>query len=228
MAAGNVYDNRFDGIQASYGKDIKLTAGYGKATASTASHLMGYTGVKEDGKEIKDFSDQVVYADLSGKFGNFGLGVGYYSFDWDNDTMSTGVVGAEDIDIWQATASYDFGKDFKLSATYLMGDDQFGENYKDVDDDGYVVTAAYKGAKASQPGSWGLSATYYDQGMTTYVDHTMNGKADKMDGFKGYNVTANYTFAKNIVGQVEWYDLEEKEGDERESQTLWAQMLFTF
>ncbi len=30
LSEGNVYDNRFDGVQLSYGKDVKLTAGYGK------------------------------------------------------------------------------------------------------------------------------------------------------------------------------------------------------
>ena len=39
---------------------------------------------------------------------------------------------------------------------------------------------------------------------------------------------ANYTFAKNIVGQIEWYDLEEKDGNDRESQTIWSQLVFTF
>ena len=56
----------------------------------------------------------------------------------------------------------------------------------------------------------------------------MNGLADYMMGFKGYSVAANYTFAKNIVGQVEWYDLEEKEQAECEAETLWAQVIFTF
>ena len=58
-------------------------------------------------------------------------------------------------------------------------------------------------------------------------DHTMNGYADKMDGFKGYSVAANYTFAKNIVGQVEWYDLKDKVDDSKAS-TLWSQVVFTF
>ena len=35
LAEGNVYDTRFDGVQLSYGKDVKLTAGYGKATPSS-------------------------------------------------------------------------------------------------------------------------------------------------------------------------------------------------
>ena len=60
----------------------------------------------------------------------------------------------------------------------------------------------------------------------------MNGYADKYasttEGFKGYSVAANYTFAKNIVGQVEWYDLEDKVDSDVKSQTLWSQVVFTF
>lgn len=37
---------------------------------------------------------------------------------------------------------------------------------------------------------------------------------------------ADYTFAKNIVGQVEWYDLESKEGS-HDAETTWSQLLFT-
>ena len=55
----------------------------------------------------------------------------------------------------------------------------------------------------------------------------MNGYADKLDGFKGYSLTANYAIAKNIVAQVEYYDLEEKETD-LEAKTIWSQVVFTF
>ena len=60
----------------------------------------------------------------------------------------------------------------------------------------------------------------------------MNGLADdslftSAEGFKGYSVAANYTFAKNIVGQVEYYDLDQKEGN-KDAQTLWSQVVFTF
>ena len=106
---------------------------------------------------------------------------------------------------------------------YLKGDDM----NTNLDDDGYVVTASYKGAKASKVGSWGLVAKYYDQGATTYADHTMNGLADDMLGFKGYSVFANHTFAKNIVGQVEYYDLKDKVTDLK-AKTLWSQVVFTF
>ena len=202
IAEGNIYDTRFDGVQASYGKDIKLTAGYGKATPSAVARLE---------------SADAWYAELAGKVGALNLAAGYTNWDEIN-----GVEDA-DADVWYASANYAFDKNFKLGAMYLQGDD-FGA---DIDDDGYVVTASYKGAKAAQVGSWGLVAKYYDQGLTTYADHTMNGLADDLAGFKGYSVAANYTFAKNIVGQVEYYDLEEKEAD-RDAETLWAQVVFTF
>ena len=201
-AEGNIYDTRFDGIQASYGKDVKLTAGYGKATPSTVARI-----------ENAD----VWYAEVSGKLSKLSLAAGYS--EWDE------IDNINDLDdsIWHVAANYAFDKNVKLGAMYLYGD---VDDY-DGDDDGYVVTASYKGAKASDPGSWGLVAKYYDQGAVTYMDHTMNGKADDMFGFKGYSIFANYTFAKNIVGQVEWYDLEGKEGS-GDSQTIWSQLLFTF
>ena len=233
LADKNVYDERFDGVQLSYGKDVKLTAGYGKATPSSLNGPVEKIA-DNDWERLNRESDETYYAELSGNIDKLGLMAGYYNFkdmngadstdkgknwtDWSGDEKLD-----EDMEIWAVGANYAFDKNVKLGALYLKGDD-WGT---DMDDDGYVVTASYKGAKASQPGSWGLVATYYDQGATTYMNHTMNGKADDMFGFKGYSVFANYAFAKNIVGQVEWYDLEEKEGS-RESQTLWSQLLFTF
>ena len=206
LAEGNVYDTRFDGVQLSYGKDVKLTAGYGKATPSS---------------RVCAKSGETWYADLSGKVGSLDLGAGYYGFK-DVEVKGFGATN-EDDNIWAVKANYNFGQDFQLGAMYLKGDDM----NTNLDDDGYVVTASYKGAKASKVGSWGLVAKYYDQGATTYADHTMNGLADDMLGFKGYSVFANYTFAKNIVGQVEYYDLKDKVTDLK-AKTLWSQVVFTF
>ena len=76
-----------------------------------------------------------------------------------------------------------------------------------------------------------MTAKYYDQPLATYADHTMNGYADSFaaddDGFKGYGLFANYALAKNIVAQVEYYDLEAREG-KTDVETLWTQVVFTF
>ena len=211
LSEGNVYDNRFDGVQASYGKDVKLTAGYGKAAHTTGLEA---TPKKANAKDT-------YYAELSGNVGKLALAAGYYNYEDVKEAKD------EDDTIWTVGANYAFDKNFKLGAMYLNGDQDKYEG----DDDGFVVTASYKGAKAAKAGSWGLVAKYYDQGFSTYIDHTMNGYADSYtaadQGFKGYSVAANYTFAKNIVGQVEWYDLEAKEGN-KDAQTLWSQVVFTF
>ena len=211
LSEGNVYDNRFDGVQASYGKDVKLTAGYGKAAHTTGLEA---TPKKANAKDT-------YYAELSGNVGKLALAAGYYNYEDVKEAKD------EDDTIWTVGANYAFDKNFKLGAMYLNGDQDKYEG----DDDGFVVTASYKGAKAAKVGSWGLVAKYYDQGFSTYIDHTMNGYADSYtsadQGFKGYSVAANYTFAKNIVGQVEWYDLEAKKGT-KDAQTLWSQVVFTF
>ena len=212
LVDGNVYDNRFDGVQVAYGKDVQLLVGYGKA---------------DPNKKYGEYqADDTYYATLSGKVSKLGLHAGYYAFDAEKNSKSNTKI-SNDRDIWNVGAEYAFDKNVKVGFDYLNGDE---DNY-DGDDDGYVAKLSYKGAKAAKAGTWGLVARYYDLGRAAFVDHTMNGFGDKYgyieEGFKGYSVFANYTFAKNIVGQVEWYDLEAKKGS-KDVSTLWSQLVFTF
>ena len=210
ITGGNIHDNRMDGVQVSYGKDVKLTAGYGKAT-----------GVDVIAGENKD----VAYAELGAKLGAVDAFAGYYKFD-------NLLKAADDDAIWTVGFGFDLAKDLKLTGTYLRSDVDAvtvdGVKYNDVDKDGYVVGLAYKGAKAAKAGSWGLNASYYDQGAGTVVAHTMDGIYFD-EGFKGYSVGANYALAKNIVAGVTYYDLESKEAKGTpDAQTLWSQVVFSF
>ena len=210
ITGGNIHDNRVDGVQVSYGKDVKLTAGYGKAT-----------GVDVIAGENKD----VAYAELGAKLGAVDAFAGYYKFD--------NLLKANDDDaIWTVGLGFDLAKDLKLTGTYLRSDVDTvtvdNVKYNDVDKDGYVVGLAYKGAKAAKAGSWGMNASYYDQGAGTVVAHTMDGIYFD-EGFKGYSVGANYALAKNIVAGVTYYDLESKEAKGTpDAQTLWSQVVFSF
>ena len=210
ITGGNIHDNRMDGVQVSYGKDVKLTAGYGKAT-----------GVDVIAGENKD----VAYAELGAKLGAVDAFAGYYKFD-------NLLKAADDDAIWTVGLGFDLAKDLKLTGTYLRSDVDAvtvdNVKYNDVDKDGYVVALAYKGAKAAKAGSWGLNASYYDQGAGTVVAHTMDGIYFD-EGFKGYSVGANYALAKNIVAGVTYYDLESKEAKGTpDAQTLWSQVVFSF
>ena len=210
ITGGNIHDNRMDGVQVSYGKDVKLTAGYGKAT-----------GVDVITGENKD----VAYAELGAKLGAVDAFAGYYKFD-------NLLKAADDDAIWTVGLGFDLAKDLKLTGTYLRSDVDTvtvdNVKYNDVDKDGYVVGLAYKGAKAAKAGSWGMNASYYDQGAGTVVAHTMDGIYFD-EGFKGYSVGANYALAKNIVAGVTYYDLESKEAKGTpDAQTLWSQVVFSF
>ena len=210
ITGGNIHDDRVDGVQVSYGKDVKLTAGYGKAT-----------GVDVIAGENKD----VAYAELGAKLGAVDAFAGYYKFD-------NLLKAADDDAIWTVGLGFDLAKDLKLTGTYLRSDVDAVTvdtvKYNDVDKDGYVVGLAYKGAKAAKAGSWGLNASYYDQGAGTVVAHTMDGIYFD-EGFKGYSVGANYALAKNIVAGVTYYDLESKEAKGTpDAQTLWSQVVFSF
>ncbi len=208
-----IYDDRMDGVQVSYGKDVKLVAGFGKGSDKNSATK---TANAED----------MYYAQLGAKLGVVDAKVGYYKFE-DQEILK------EDNEIWTIGAGLNVAKDLKLTGTYYMSD----YDTNDVDDDGFIVGLKYKGAKAAKAGTWGLWANYYDMARGTYVAPTFEanytfGAADaaaelKNEGFKGYGVGVDYTFAKNIVGQVKWYDLEAKEGN-ADDKTLYAQVNFAF
>ena len=222
LANGNLYDDTAEYVGISYGKDVKLNAYWGQPVD------YGY--------------DEFWGINASGKIGKLGLSAGYDQFK-DALAAATNVgdgktnaakLGADN-GVWNITASYGFDKNVKLSATYLHSDLDSKDvlmpaGVTDVDTDGYVISLGYKGAKANQVGSWGANANYYNQGVGTFVAHTMNtGDWGLLyrEGFKGYSVGANYTLAKNIVYSLNYYDLEGKETS-TDTQVLWSRLQVTF
>lgn len=95
-----------------------------------------------------------------------------------------------------------------------------------------TVGLNYKGAQASDAGSYGIFARYYDQGEGTYWEHTTDANTFWNTGFKGYAVGANYAVAKNIVATLAYYDTKAKtvtsEGSSLKDKRLWTDVTFTF
>ena len=254
IADGNIYDTRADGLELSYGNNVKVKGFVGKATDDITVVPVTLT----------TYDDKVFTGDVTNGGKYWGLAVegelakglkataGYTQFK----DMGTGSVtfinqdepfGKTDVDngIWHAGLSYDIGH-FNLSAMYLKGDlsaDKLGGEAQAaidqfLDDDGYVIGLAYKGAKAEDAGSWGAWAKYYDQGAQTYVAHTTDANTFGMTGFKGFGVGANYTIAKNIVANVAYYNTESKlfkeipsaadHLDRSKDHRFWTDVTFTF
>lgn len=223
IAEGNVYDTRVDAVNA----NVKSGATYLGATWGKMASLdtFGYTGHLTNSKDTDTQSKagEFTQAVLGGDIGNLNLEANYIHA---KDIKTAWNYGTDDI--WTAAATYKAG-DWNVGAMYLHGDaDKVGT--AEPDKDGWVAKLGYKGATASKAGSWGLFAKYYDQGGATYIAHTMNGNYDAFgpDGFKGWMVGGNLAVAKNMVAQVEYYDLKDKGNTNDHSKTLWSQMVVTF
>ena len=193
LHTGNVLDNEFDGVKLAYGKEVKLTGFVGKA----------------DEDELELSEDRAYVVDLSAKLGIVDAYVSYYNLD--NDMKQ---------EIYNVGAALPIAKDLKLSAEYMYGTADDDNGY---DNSGYVAGLAYKGAKASKPGSWGVFANYYNLPALTYMKSTNNtnmadipedAQTKAADGYEGYEVGANVALAKNIVAAVRYFDLEAREEGE--------------
>jgi len=210
FAGGLIYDNRMDGVQVAYGKDVKVTAGVGKASGGTTK-----------GGNVGPEADEVAYANIATKLGLVDVSAAYYKFD---EVVVTGYAKpGVDVEIYTVGAAMPLAKDLKLSGYYLI-------NESDVTDadDGFVVGLNYKKASAAKVGSWGVWAKYYDQPKGTYVDPTWEAGEPSLDGWEGYGVGVDYTVAKNMVASVKYYDLDGKETAAQDQETIYAQLNVTF
>ena len=220
FANGNVYDTRADGAEVTYGDKVQLKGFAGKATDGITVVPKGY-GYPE--KEVTT-GGNYAGAELTAALGGVNLMGGYVNYkDMGSDKFGDGIDNA----IWYVGADYTLG-DVTLDAMYLKGDMSGDEVWEGFDDDGFVVGLSYKGAKADEVGSYGIFAKYYDQGAQAYVAHTTDANTFGMTGFKGYGAGVDYTFAKNIVGTVAYYDTESKVDSKIDDQKIWADVTFTF
>ena len=198
--SGNILDANLDMAKVSYGDKIKVSAAAGKA----------YDSVEVDDINLLDSDDRIYIGTLEAALGDVDAYVAYFKTNSDMDK-----------EIWNVGASYGFG-DFTLSAEYMRGD----KEYYNAGKDGWWADLAWKGAEADQPGSYGIHAGYYDQSPSAYIMPTTDAEYFA-DGYKGWNVGVSYTFAKNIVGMVNYWDMESQRSN-KDAQTIFSELYFMF
>jgi hypothetical protein len=200
--SGNILDANLDMAKVSYGDKIKVSAAAGKAYDSVE--------VDEEAGKLLDSDDRIYIGSIEAALGDVDAYVAYFKTNSDMDK-----------EIWNVGASYGFG-DFTLSAEYMRGD----KEYYNAGKDGWWADLAWKGAEADQPGSYGIHAGYYDQSSSAYIMPTTDAEYFA-DGYKGWNVGVSYTFAKNIVGMVNYWDMESQTTNE-DAQTIFSELYFMF
>ena len=227
LGDANLYDTRMDGIKIAYGKKLKLGAYYGKPAdkIDLSSGLLNPDWLSYD----KFYGANIGY-----EVGKLSLNAAYDKFkdatiyDNKNAKMTDFSNALDDNGVWSIQAKYDFGN-ASLGAIFLKSDvDGFAVN-SNASTKGIVVTATYGGAAADKVGSWGLTGKYYNQGVGTFIAHTMDGDAMAFlaEGFKGWSIAGDVTLAKNMIATVEYFDLKGKETDIK-AKTLWSQLAVTF
>ena len=215
---GNIYDDRFNGVEVSYGNKYKIGGYFGKpATYDTLKQKGDYA--RGEGWER---AYGVNFTARPGKL--FTLDVGY-------DKFSRNAHQFDDNGIIDAGLKYSVGK-FGAGMTWFKSDSDTAKNTN-----GFVGSLNYGEAKYNKPRSWGLAASYYKLGDGINIVHTMNGNSELFTerykdltggGFKGYKVGLKYTIAKNMMVGIEWYDLRGIDRSNFKAQTLWSEINVIF
>ena len=202
--SGNILDANLDMAKVSYGDKVKVSALAGKAY-DTADNVF------DNGRYTLKDDDRIYIGSIEAALGDVDAYLAYFKTD-----------SSLEKEIWNVGASYGFG-DFTLSAEYMRGDKEY---YANAGKDGWWADLAWKGAEADQPGSYGIHAGYYDQSVNAYIMPTTDAWYFD-DGYKGWNVGVSYTFAKNIVGMVNYWDMESQTTNE-DAQTIFSELYFMF
>ena len=231
LGDANLYDTRMDGVKISYGNKLKFGAYYGKPADG-----VDLTNGAFDPQWVS--YDKFFGANLGYDIGKLSLNVAYDKFKNANLYNAAGakLVDASnmlgDNGVWSVQATYNFGK-ASLGAIFLKSDVDLNTGGLAPNDNasnkGVVVTATYGGAESAKVGSWGLTGKYYNQGVGTFIAHTMDGKAQDfvMEGFKGWSIAGDVTVGKNMIATVEYFDIKGKETNGK-AKTLWTQLAVTF
>ena len=229
FADGYIYDGEHDAIKLSYGSKWYVSGAYGKLT-----------DLNDVGVDVsKNFWSAEIGSNIENSFINGKVG---YLRTKLGDAGTVDFAGKDNVGILYVGADFNLAKDLALNAMYLHSDrNQFVDadnagnaiNYTSKKD-GYVFGLGYKGAEASEPGSWGLTARYYHQGKGTYLAHTIDGYTGFASGFKGWSFGGEVTVAKNMVLSATYYDTKALDSavddqiDGSKAKVIWTEFNITF
>ena len=239
LDGGDLYGTRFDGIDFTYGKQVKLNAYFGKPTNSKA--LWHSTAVKHN--KAKDIDEEQAanahYAwgiNASADLGkNVNLFAGYDEFKLSNGDgiygdVLDGVATENGKDkIFDVGLKFKFGKAADFTGTYLHAklEPDFGGKKN-----GFILAANYGGADYKKVGSWGIGAKYYQMPAGgSMAAGWQIGDAYTLDmykhGMKGWYAYAQYTLAKNMKADIEYWDLKDRVTDKK-GKVLWTALYVVF
>lgn len=208
---GLVMDDNVTGAEFTY---APTEAWKVKATAGRTNVL---TRKDDAGKVI---NDQLVYGtndeDTAATYwaveanydnGKWDAGLGYHNV-LATHTYQKSSEGNSSYHIIDLGVGYAFDKNVKLTGDYAWGPSVERTGYPDVKNNAYSIELDYKGADAADAGSWGAYVAYRQLAPFATLAPTydfVNG-ANGFATLKGWEIGADYTFAKNIVATAKYFN----------------------
>lgn len=123
----------------------------------------------------------------------------------------------DSVGIWAIGGDWKFANDWKLEGMYADSNVDNGQKAGSVQ-------VSYKGAQADVVGSYGIFAAYRHLGQDATIAPTYDGVGY---GERGYEIGVDYTFDKNIVGSLKYFDGEEI-GTDNDASKFFGQVEFYF
>ena len=206
-----IFDNPYSGAAVTFGKDLKATLEAGRVGTGELSDTLRDKGSRGSWAEKVlgagyGISKAASYQGIGLAYDNGSKltgRAGYQHFDWNVDDVDN-----DDVGIWSVGANYRFDKNVAFDASYAksnrsLTDDNSELKEDDGQDKSYAFELNYKGAQKQNVGTWGMWVAYRYLGALTSVKPTYDGIHE---GYKGWEVGANYTPFKNVVGTLRYGD----------------------
>ena len=207
---GLVFDTEVTGAELAYAptSNWKLKATAGRYTPNEKLAF----GTNSDPK--RTVNDSATYWAVEADYANgkWDAGVGYRTV---LDTHTTQEYSATNVDanssfhVVDLGVGYAFDKNVKLTADYAFGPGLGDGSWETAgaSKNAYSIQLNYKGANAAQKGSWGAYVAYRQLSPFATFEATYDNKAGfaGLNSLKGFEIGADYAFAKNIVATAKYF-----------------------
>lgn len=230
---GLVFDTEVTGAEFTYAPTeawkVKATAGRVDATDLWKGVDAAFIKDPVTGKDTPHLENNksatywAVEADYAQ--GKWDAGLGYRNVGATNTLQDTNKTSFHVVDLG---VGYAFDKNVKLTGDYAWGPSVDDDN---VANNAYSIQLNYKGADAADAGSWGTYVAYRQMAPFAAFATTYDFKAGA-EGFntlKGWEIGADYTFAKNIVASAKYFNGKDTEKTTDDKVTgMWTRVDFLF
>lgn len=229
---GLVFDTEVTGAEFTYAPTeawkVKATAGRVDATDLWKGVDAAFIKDPVTGKDTPHLENNksATYWAVEANYANgkWDAGLGYRNVGATNTLQDTNKTSFHVVDLG---VGYAFDKNVKLTGDYAWGpsvDDNVANN-------AYSIQLNYKGADAADAGSWGTYVAYrqfapFAAFATTY---DIKKGADGFMTLKGWEIGADYTFAKNIIASAKYFNGKDTAVTTKDKVTgVWTRVDFLF